>query len=286
MKNRKVKCVEISGVFYESLSCAGKTIGCSHHTIKDRCLSDKFPNYKIVPFRITYTKKRCSKCGESKLLKEFSKDINNMNGLNSQCKQCDSGYSKQYYQDNIEQCKRKSKEWTEENPGYKKEWEAANPGYREKYREEWYNTNPDYDKNRRSQQCFKDKKNKQARDRKKTDPTFKLNENIRVYINKSLKKGGKNGMSLKAILGYTIKELITHLESKFTEGMTWENYGGGKYEWSLDHIIAVSKWDITSAECQALKDCWALDNLQPLWHVRNMEKGNKPMEPKYLIKPF
>ena len=76
---------------------------------------------------------------------------------------------------------------------------------------------------------------------------------------------------------------MAHSEGKFTEGMSWDNYGRGG--WVIDHIVAIRWWNITSNTCQDFKDCWALKNLQPLWDVRNMEKGDRPMESKYLIKP-
>ena len=246
MKKQRGICVEIDGIFYVSYRSAGRVIKSSKTTIKNRCLSDNWSNYKIVPYRITYTEKECTQCGEVKLLKEFNKQAASKDGFNSECKECN-------------------------NERYKK-YKANNPDY-------WlrrYRDNKEY-LNKLSRKNLKEKR--------KNDVSYRVSKYISNAVYKSL-KGKKNGAHWEDIVGWTVKEGRAHLESLFTEGMTWENYGGGKYEWSLDHIIAVSKWDITSAKCQELKDCWALDNLQPLWHVRNMEKGNKPMEPKYLIKPF
>jgi len=64
-------CVEINGVFYDSIQGAEIGFGETMFIIKSKCLSKDFPNYNIVPFRITYIEKRCTKCGEIKLLKEF-----------------------------------------------------------------------------------------------------------------------------------------------------------------------------------------------------------------------
>jgi len=95
MKKQGV-CVEIDGIFYESMRYASRVIGCHDSTIKYRCLSNNFPNYKIVPFRITYTKKKCSVCGEIKLLKEFSKQSASRDGLRSECKKCAGEYNEKY----------------------------------------------------------------------------------------------------------------------------------------------------------------------------------------------
>lgn len=70
-------------------------------------------------------------------------------------------------------------------------------------------------------------------------------------------------------LPYTPQELRDYIESKFEPGMSWENHG----EWHLDHIIPLSRFDCTK-ENEILK-ANALENLQPLWAVDNLRKGNK-----------
>ena len=73
------------------------------------------------------------------------------------------------------------------------------------------------------------------------------------------------------LLGYTPKQLMAHLESQFTDGMSWDNMG----EWHLDHIRPVASFNFDSTYHPELKKCWALNNLQPLWAKDNMSKGNK-----------
>jgi len=301
-KDMKWICVEIDGIFYGSLKSASKPMGCTWQTVKRRCLSDKFPAYKIVPFRITYTEKICAKCGIPKPLSEFFIDSRSKDERQSRCKACRkvfqqehkeeiSVYGKQYYQDNTEQVKTSNGKYYQE---HKEECRIYNAKYREEHKEEKKEYDKQYSKDNPEKKKTASKKHGEVhreeinafrRKKIKTDPAFRINTIIRISLYKSL-KSKKNGTHLEAILGYTIKELIVHLESKFTEGMTWENHGRGKYKWNLDHEIPICKWDITSVECQALKDCWALDNLQPLWAIRNLQKGDRPMEPKYLIKPF
>ena len=53
--------------------------------------------------------------------------------------------------------------------------------------------------------------------------------------------------------------------------MTWDNYGING--WHIDHIIPVSKFDLTNNE--AIKVCFHYSNLQPLWAKDNLKKGNK-----------
>lgn len=119
--------------------------------------------------------------------------------------------------------------------------------------------------------------------------TGKPAHNRGKYFNNSLKKiirdrmsrrmrhalGGRN-LSKKwehifDIVGYSVEKLKVHLESKFQENMSWDNIG----EWHIDHIKPESKFNYSSIKDQAFKDCWSLDNLQPLWAKDNLSKGAK-----------
>jgi len=193
-----------------------------------------------------HTEKKCTKCGKVKLLNKFDKNKKTSDEHAAECKECHAKRSKEYRKNNHDKIKKYSRTYSRENKILKNTYEKK---------------------------------------KKEKDPIYRLNRNISRAMNHCL-KGNKNGHPCETLVDYSIKELIAHLESKFTEGMSWENYGKGKYKWNLDHKIPVCKWDITSIDCQALRDCWALDNLQPLWAIRNLQKGNRPMEPKYLIKPF
>ena len=60
-----------------------------------------------------------------------------------------------------------------------------------------------------------------------------------------------------------------YLESLFTEGMTWDNYG----EWHVDHIIPCDFFDLDIYSER--KFCFHYTNLQPLWAYDNISKSNK-----------
>lgn len=59
------------------------------------------------------------------------------------------------------------------------------------------------------------------------------------------------------LLGYSALELKQHLESLFTEGMSWDNYG----EWHVDHIKCV--YEFNDDTHPSIVN--ALSNLRPLW---------------------
>jgi hypothetical protein len=104
--------------------------------------------------------------------------------------------------------------------------------------------------------------------RKVNDPVYRAICNLRTYITYYCKniQIDKKFKTMDA-LGCTSQEFKQHLESKFTEGMTWENYGA----WHVDHIKPIS---LATTEQEAI-ELSHYTNLQPLWAADNLSKGNK-----------
>ena len=73
------------------------------------------------------------------------------------------------------------------------------------------------------------------------------------------------------LVGCTPEFLRSYLESLFTEGMTWDNYG--PKGWHVDHILPCASFDLTKEEEQ--KKCFHYTNLQPLWWFDNLRKSDK-----------
>ncbi len=84
-------------------------------------------------------------------------------------------------------------------------------------------------------------------------------------------KENKARRSWVDLLPYTVDDLKAHLESQFVDGMSWENAG----EWHIDHIRPVSSFNYDSPDHPEFLQCWALDNLQPLWATDNCSKNAK-----------
>lgn len=113
---------------------------------------------------------------------------------------------------------------------------------------------------------------------KRLDRAERLNNNRKLrlsrtmsnHINQTL-RNGKNGHHWETLVGYTINELIAHLESQFIEDMNWENYG--VFGWHIDHKIPICAFNFEKPEDVDFKRCWALGNLQPLWALDNESKG-------------
>jgi len=70
-------------------------------------------------------------------------------------------------------------------------------------------------------------------------------------------------------VGCSIEDLRTHLENKFSEGMTWENQG----KWHIDHIKPCASFDLDIEEERLA--CFHFTNLQPLWGPDNLSKSDK-----------
>jgi len=102
---------------------------------------------------------------------------------------------------------------------------------------------------------------------------FKLRSFMMNSINKKIIKYSveEQDSVLLRNLGYTVSELKTHLESKFKDGMTWENYG----QWHIDHVRPESWFSYDKIGDDDFKKCWSLENLQPMWAKDNIDKSNK-----------
>ena len=103
------------------------------------------------------------------------------------------------------------------------------------------------------------------------NPIHRLSNNIRGGIYHAL-KGLKGFRKWESLVGYTVEDLEKHIESKFVNGISWENYGT---EWHVDHIIPKSWFKYTSTNDATFKECWALKNLQPKLKIDNIRKGNR-----------
>jgi len=93
---------------------------------------------------------------------------------------------------------------------------------------------------------------------------------LRARLNSAIKNNQKTGSAVQD-LGCTIAHFKAYLESKFTNGMSWNNWA--KDGWHIDHIKPLVSFDLSNRE-ELLKACH-YTNLQPLWAQDNLSKGKK-----------
>ena len=109
------------------------------------------------------------------------------------------------------------------------------------------------------------------RKRYNDDTNYKIKKLLRSRINEMV-RGQSFTKDKKSfdLVGCSIEFFISYLESKFKDGMTWENHA--VKGWHIDHIIPLAT--AGNDKEQAEKLCH-YTNLQPLWWYENLEKKDK-----------
>lgn len=196
------------------------------------------------------TEKKCYRCQTIKPVSEYNRHKNEIGGYKNQCRECCKAIRKENYARNKDKQNVAAKRYKEE---HKKEISEASKVYRK--------ANPDKVKKWKRAEYSKRRNNKQT----------VIEEAVGRAIRKRIKFNKQFG-HWKEVLGYTVEDLMEHLEKKFTPEMNWDNYGT---YWHIDHIRPKSWFEYTSTDSEAFKQCWALDNLQPLEASLNCSKGNR-----------
>ena len=192
-------------------------------------------------------------------------------------------YRRQYYQehkDEIEEYKRKyNRSHEDEIKEYKRRYYQLHKEelaiYYERYRQSNRGKAREYrqlhkQETREYNQLHKEERREYARKYRNT-LKGKLDDRMGTAIYLAL-KGKKAGRSWERLVGYTLKDLIKHLESKFTDGLTWKKFLNGEYD--IDHKKPKSLFRYEKPEDPEFKKCWALENLQPLKTIDNLRKSN------------
>ena len=213
--------------------------------------------------------KKCSKCETSKPLEDFPNDPKCSDGKRGTCKDCRK--PKWVPKENqILTCKLCNEE--------KHHALFANHGKQKPYLCKACRNKRDLDKknldrdayNKKKREIYQIQKDKINETRRKTlqkrrdeDPKYRAMMALHCRLYMAVKE--KKGKTME-LTGCSRDDLIKHLESKFTEGMTWENYG----EW---HIRPCASFNLEDPDEQ--KKCFQWTNLQPLWAIDNIRKGAK-----------
>lgn len=223
-----------------------------------------------------------------KSLSNFHKHSGMRDGHLNMCKVCKKEYDKKYYskEDTIERCRNYAKEYANTHKSMfvlsqkkyraKPETKQKRAIYGKEYRSLPYvkvlqkKSGTEWRKNNVSR-CRANAA-RQYKNRIKS-PIFRINTSISVAMCKAMKKQdiSKGGLHWENLVGYTDKQLKSHLETLLVDEMSWDNYG----KWHIDHIIPKSFFEYKSTEDVEFKMCWRLENLQPLWALDNLSKSNK-----------
>jgi len=124
----------------------------------------------------------------------------------------------------------------------------------------WFRDCKKYQKTYLSYKKIKSERvNSYVKNKRNTNPLFKLSGILRNRIKHALKAGklSKNNTT-KNILGCDFETVKIHLENQFVDGMNWDNHG--LFGWHIDHIIPLAS---ANTEEELYKLCH-YTNLQPL----------------------
>jgi len=215
--------------------------------------------------------KVCTKCKVLKPLSEFRIRKNRNNTYEASCIECNLEYVRQWRKNNIEKVYAAVKRYEERN----KEKQNA-------YRLAHYHANKEWISEQKKANYRGVESKKKPKHEIKRNPRTKPHAGSATNEHYNIKKRliGRiyNAVSVKRMFrvsntldlaGCDIDFLKKYIESKFTEGMSWDRIS----EIHIDHIIPCAQFDLTKEEDQ--RKCFHYTNLQPLWKIDNLRKGAK-----------
>lgn len=249
--------------------------------------------------------KACSKCRRDLPLEAFGVDRRAKSGRVTYCLECKRAASAawrvanparvkarvaEYYAANREKARARNAAWRKANPEKRRAYYLANREKVNAASAARYKANPE---KRRGQCAAWDKAHPEklkayqaawakanpeklrAKDaRRRAKPQRRIEIAVRCGVWRSLVQGGKHGRRTFEALGYTPEQLREHLGHHLRDGMTWDNYG----KWHIDHIVPLNAFNYSTVDHVDFRRAWALSNLQPLWAVDNMRKGDRLAE--------
>jgi hypothetical protein len=239
--------------------------------------------------------KKCKGCEIIKPLTEFSVAKENKDGFNNTCKKCKCKYAKLYTEKNKFKVLKRRKELykkplqpekyirlenkicsvcSENKPidsfnknnfkkdGYRPECKVCQSKKAREYRLK------NGDKLKKYRIENKDKINTYKKNKKENDINYKITCNLRTRLWSAIKNNYKNGSAVDD-LGCSIEYFKVYIESRFENGMTWDNWG--RDTWHLDHIEPLSSFNLSNRE-EFLKAV-NYKNIKPIWAKDNLTKG-------------
>jgi hypothetical protein len=187
-------------------------------------------------------------------------------------------YNKKYWEKTKKEQKEKNKKWRENNQVRMKQLNKL-----------WLEQNKEHKKQKDAQYRKKNwekKKIKNAEWQRKNYAKMKIDPKRRIELVQHKLKSNTS-RRIREMLGQnksekcmdyvscSIDKFRILLETKFQDGMSWNNYGenidGGKTRaWHIDHKLPCSAFDLSNEIHK--KACFHHKNLQPLWWNDNIRK--------------
>jgi len=224
------------------------------------------------------TTKTCNQCKQEQSIENFYKKKGCKCGVMAVCKSCWKNQVQVFQQTNQDSISERSKQRYIDNVDkYSKrnqENYIANQEERKEKQREYNLLNKDKRKKYNQLPEVKKRDNDYMKTYSKSTPEKHLATNIRCSISMRLREiNSKKDQKTLGIIGLeSWEEFKHHIESQFTDGMNWDNYGNKiETDWSIDHIIPIS----SATTLEEVKKLNHYTNLRPMWHIDNIKKSNK-----------
>lgn len=115
--------------------------------------------------------------------------------------------------------------------------------------------------------------------KRRNDPSMLLEHNLLVKLRHQITGARHESATLRRYTGFSSRDdMLTHMESLFTTGMSFSNYG--RYGWHIGHRIPQVCYDHTNIE--DVHRCWSKANLFPQWGKENLQLGTTLPSPDVL----
>jgi len=219
------------------------------------------------------------------ICKQCKKEFTETHHLQKYCsKECIEENEKIYQQKYRKSEKRKKalRKYTQSEKGKASSKRYNQSDKRKETRNKYYRTEKGrkavIKRSRRYERSEKGKANKRRyiKQRRDSDPSYKLKMNLRRRLHHflSVSKINKTNSTLKMV-GCTPKYLKKHLEKQFyphpvnNKIMAWKNYK--PKGWHVDHIKPLS----LAKNSKDVESLMHYTNLQPMWAEENLTKGNQ-----------
>ena len=157
----------------------------------------------------------------------------------------------------LQRCKNYKLKNKEHISEYNAAWKSQNKEYVSEYNSQY---------NIENRATIQARQTKQHRERRKTDPQYKMSIVLRNRLRKFYT--GENPKTMKLVC-MSLGEFKKWIETQFTSEMTWENHGT---KWHIDHVIPCYWFNLL--EQKEREVCFHWSNMRPLEAKRNMARQN------------
>jgi hypothetical protein len=218
--------------------------------------------------------KICPTCKVEKTLDQYNKNQTRKDGIQRECRECCHNHHNKHYHnkksprlnENLQSNHKLCLECNNELP-----FEQFNKLKLGRFGLKSICKQCDSNKDKRYRNNNKEKLNQYRKNKKATDPQFKLKHILRLRLLDALKRNNTTKRhSALILLSCSIEQCKQHIENQFKPEMNWNNHGS---YWEIDHIKPCDSFDLTDTEQQ--KQCFHYTNLQPLTISENRSKKNK-----------